>query len=61
MFSSYLGVQAWSLPEEGASNEPEAVIDTELVLHHIIFYHTGVGVVPLIRGESRHHEQGEGY
>ena len=47
------------LSEEGASDEPEAVIDAELVLHHVIVHHTGVRIVPFIRGEPGHDEQGE--
>ena len=47
------------LSEESASDEPEAVIDAKLVLHHVIVHHTGVRIVPFIRGEPGHDEQGE--
>ena len=47
------------LSEERASDEPEAVVDAELVLHHVVVHHTGVRVVPLIGGEPRHDKQGE--
>ena len=44
-----LGIESRSLTEESSSDEPEAVVDAELVLHHIIVHHTWVGIVPFIR------------
>ena len=49
------------LSEEGAGDEPEAVVDAELVLHHVIVHHAGVRVVPLVGGEPGHDEQGEAH
>ena len=47
-----LGVEPRALAEEGAGDEPEAVVDAELVLHDIIVHHTRMGIVPLVRRKS---------
>ena len=54
------GVETRSLSEESSRYEPETVVDAELVLHHVVIHHTGVGVVPLVRRKPGHDEQSEG-
>lgn len=56
---SNLGVEARSLPEEGTSNEPEAVGYGELVLDDVRLRGAGVRVVPLVGREPRHDKEGE--
>ena len=56
-----LWIKSRTLPEESTGDKPETIVDAELVLHNIILYDTGVGVVPLIGGEPGHHKQGEGH
>lgn len=55
----YLGVEPAALPKESASDEPETVADAKLVLDHIALSHTRMRIVPLVRTEPRHHEEGE--
>lgn len=55
----YLGVEPAALPEEGAGDEPEAVAHAKLVLDHVALGQARVRIVPLVRAESRHHEEGE--
>ena len=50
-----LGIESRSLTEESSSDEPEAVVDAELVLHHIIVHNTWVGIVPFIRRKPAKH------
>ena len=40
------------LSEERPGDEPEAVVDAELVLHHVVVHDTRVRIIPLIRRES---------
>ena len=47
------------LSEEGSRDEPEWVWDAELVLHDLALGDAGVRVVPLVRAEPGHHEEGE--
>lgn len=55
----YLGIESAALSEKGAGDEPEAVADGELVLDDLGLAQTGMGIVPLVGRESRHHEEGE--
>lgn len=57
----YLGVEPTALSEERASDKPKAVADVELVLDHVAFREARVRIVPLVRAESCHDEQGEAY
>ena len=47
------------LSEKRSSDEPERVGDAELVLHDLALGDAGVRVVPLVRAEPGHHEEGE--
>lgn len=55
-----LRVESRALAKQRASDEPEGVAHTELVLHHVAFGVAGVRVVPLVGGEPGHHEHSEG-
>lgn len=57
----YLGVEIRALLHEGAYGEPETVGEWELVLNQVVLLVTGVGVVPLVGGEARHYEHGDGH
>lgn len=54
-----LWVQSGALSQECAGNEPETVRHRELVLHHVRLLVARVRIVPLVRGEARHHKQRE--
>lgn len=57
----YLGVEPAALPEERAGDKPEAVADAKLVLDDVAFPQTRVRIVPLVRAESSHNEEGEAH
>lgn len=57
----YLGVQPAALPKERSSDEPEAVADAELVLDDVALREARVRIVPLVRAEPGHYEQGEAH
>lgn len=57
----YLGVEPAALPEERASDKPETVADAKLVLDDVALRQTRMRIVPLVRAESGHNEQGEAY
>lgn len=58
-FMLYLWVEPAALSEESASDEPETVADSELVLDDVVFRQTRMRIVPLVRTESCHDEEGE--
>lgn len=57
----YLGVEPAALSEERASDKPEAVADAKLVLDDVALCQTRVWIVPLVRAESSHNEEGEAH
>lgn len=57
----YLGIEPAALPEEGAGDEPETVADAKLVLDHVALGQTRMRIVPLVRAEASHHEEGEAH
>lgn len=57
----YLRVEPAALSEEGTGDEPETVADGKLVLDYVALGQTRVRIVPLVRAEARHHEEGEAH
>lgn len=57
----YLRVEPAALPEEGAGDEPETIADAKLVLDHVALSQARMRIVPFVRAEARHHEEGEAH
>lgn len=57
----YLRVEPAALSEEGAGDEPETVADGKLVLDHVALGQTRMRIVPLVRAEACHHEEGKAH
>ena len=57
----YLRVEPAALSEEGTGDEPETVADSKLVLYHVALGQTRMRIVPLVRAEACHHEEGEAH